>query len=89
MIDAKTERDALVRLKRIEGQIQGIQRMVEQRKYCIDIVNQITAVRKALDQVALVLTQRHINSCVTEAIRSKHGEQKVEELMETIHRFIK
>lgn len=89
MIDTKTEHDATVRLKRIEGQIQGIQRMVAQRKYCIDIVNQITAVRKALDQVALVLTHRHINSCVTEAIRSKHGEQKVEELMETIHRFIK
>ena len=89
MIDVTTERNALLRLKRIEGQIKGIQRMVQQHQYCIDVVNQITAVRKALDQVALVLTQRHINSCVAEAIRSKHGEQKVEELMETIHRFIK
>ena len=84
-----TQQDSLKRLARIEGQIKGIQRMVQEGRYCIDIINQITAIRKALDQVGLVVMRRHIDSCVSEAIRSKNGTAKVSELMSTIHQFMK
>ncbi len=81
--------DSLKRLKRIEGQVHGIQRMVEEGRYCIDILQQITAVRRALEQTALVVMRRHIDSCVSEAIRSKHGETKISELMDTMDRFLR
>ena len=80
---------ALPRLRRIEGQIRGICRMVEQRRYCIDIIQQITAARKALDQASLQIMNNHIHTCVSEAIRRREGKAKVEELMRTITRFVK
>lgn len=79
----------LPRLRRIEGQIRGITRMVEERRYCIDIVQQLTAARKALDQVSLKIMNGHINTCVSEAIRKREGEGKINELMHTIARFVK
>ena len=81
--------DSLKRLRKIEGQIQGIQRMLDERRYCIDVLQQIAAARSALDQVALQIMQGHIRSCVSEAIRQEDGEEKVEELMHAIHRFVK
>ena len=81
--------DSLKRLKRVEGQIKGIQRMVESRRYCIDILQQVTAARRALDEVALQVMRGHIDACVSDAIRHKDGAEKVEELMQTIHRFVK
>ncbi len=81
--------DLLPRLRRIEGQIRGITRMVEERRYCIDIIQQLTAARKALDQVSLKIMNGHINSCVSEAIRRQDGAKKIEELMRTITRFVK
>ena len=81
--------DSLKRLRRIEGQIQGIQRMVGQRRYCIDILQQVTAARRALDEVSLQIMRGHIDACVSDAIRHKDGPKKVEELMRTIHRFVK
>ncbi len=79
----------LPRLRRIEGQVRGITRMVEQRRYCIEIIQQLTAARKALDQVSLKVMSGHINGCVSEAIRKREGPAKVNELMQTIHRFVK
>ena len=80
---------ALPRLRRIEGQVRGITRMVEERRYCIDIVQQLTAARKALDQVSLQIMNQHINTCVSKAIRQQDGEAKIDELMQTITRFVK
>ena len=79
----------LPRLRRIEGQIRGISRMVEERRYCIDIIQQVTAARKALDQVALQMVRGHIDSCVSDAITKRDGTGKINELMQTIHRFVK
>ncbi len=79
----------LKRLKRIEGQVKGVQRMVEEGRYCIDIIQQITAARRAMEQVALSVMRRHVESCVSDAVRSKNGSAKVSELMTTIHQFIK
>ena len=81
--------DLLPRLRRIEGQIRGITRMVEEHRYCIDILQQLTAARKALDQVSLKIMNGHINTCVSDAIRRQDGAKKVEELMRTITRFVK
>ena len=81
--------DVVPRLRRIEGQIRGISRMVEQRRYCIDIIQQLTAARKALDQVSLKIMNGHINTCVSESIRKREGAGKINELMQTINRFVK
>ena len=81
--------DLLPRLKRIEGQIRGITRMVEERRYCIDIIQQLTAARKALDQVSLNIMKGHINTCVSDSIQHRDGAQKINELMDTINRFVK
>jgi len=79
----------LPRLRRIEGQVRGIARMVEERRYCIDIIQQLTAARKALDQVSLQVMNGHINTCVSESIRKREGAAKINELMRTITRFVK
>lgn len=89
MIDETVKEQALIRLRKIEGQIKGIQRMVEEEKYCIDIVNQITAVKRALEQVALMVMKRHVESCVSEAIKAGNSTAKIDELIETIDRFVR
>ena len=88
MISQEEKKDLLPRLKRIEGQIRGIQRMVEKERYCIDIINQVTAAQRALDQVSLKVMKRHIETCVSDAIKSDGGGPIIEELMETIYKFI-
>lgn len=89
MINGQTQKESLIRLKRIEGQIKGVQRMVEEEKYCVDIINQINAVRRALEQVALGIMKRHLDSCVSDAIKKDKAREKVEELMKTIDKFIR
>ena len=63
--------------------------MVEGRRYCIDIIQQLTAARRALDQVSLQIMRGHINTCVSDSIRRREGDAKISELMRTIHRFVK
>lgn len=77
------------RLKRIEGQVRGVARMVEEQRYCIDIIQQLTAARRALDETTLTILKGHINHCVSDAIKRREGAGKIDELMQTIHRFIK
>jgi DNA-binding FrmR family transcriptional regulator len=87
-----TEKSAhLARLKRIEGQVRGLQRMVEDEQYCIDILTQVSAVTKALESSALALLAEHMNHCVVEAARQGDDEakQKIDEAMATIARFVK
>ena len=90
MIDDETKVKVLGRLRRIEGQVQGIQRMVEEEKYCVDILLQLTAVEGAVEQVQRLLLGRHIESCVADAIRSgstRDRQKKVEELLDVFSRF--
>lgn len=90
MIDEDTRGKALGRLRRIEGQIQGIQRMIEEDKYCVDILLQLTAVQGAVEQVQRLLLGRHIESCVADAIRSgstRDRQKKMDELLEVFSRF--
>ncbi len=78
----------LVALRRIEGQVRGVQRMVEERKYCIDILNQIYAVKGALGRVEEKILEKHFRNCVTEAVTGsseKEKQQKMDEIFKLIH----
>ena len=85
------EKEALVkRLHRIEGQVRGIERMVEHERYCIDILTQISAATTALESVAFKILDEHVNHCVAGALESGDAEvaaEKSRELLEAVHRF--
>ena len=90
MINEESRREVLSRLKRIEGQVQGIQRMVAEEKYCVDILLQVSAVKGALEQVSKRLLGQHIESCVADAFTSgddRERERKIAELLEVFSRF--
>jgi DNA-binding FrmR family transcriptional regulator len=92
MINEEVKRKSLERLRKIEGQIRGIQKMIERESYCIDIITQLSAVESALKQVSLIIMKRHLESCVTEAMKSgkkEDKETKINELMEVFERFSK
>jgi CsoR family transcriptional regulator, copper-sensing transcriptional repressor len=78
------------RLRRIEGQVRGIEKMVSDDRYCIDIITQISAVTTALDAVALKILDDHINHCVVGALASGDEEvaaEKTREMLEAVRRF--
>ncbi len=80
--------DNLVALRRIEGQVRGVQKMVENRKYCIDILNQIYAIKGALARVEEKIIEKHFQNCVTQAIKGsskKEKQQKMGEILKLIH----
>lgn len=79
----------LARLARVEGQIRGIARMLDEGKYCIDVLDQITAARRALEKVALLVTQRHMNSCVKQAMAEGRGEGLTQELVTSLDKFLR
>jgi DNA-binding FrmR family transcriptional regulator len=79
----------MVRMRRIEGQAKGIEKMIEEERYCIDIVQQLTALSSAADEVALIILKNHIEGCVTDAIREKRGDDYIKELIATIHTAMK
>lgn len=81
--------NSLARLKKIEGQIRGIQKMIADDRYCIDIINQITAAGKALNSVSLVVMKGHLETCVSNAIQSGNSSEKIDELIDTLYRFTK
>jgi CsoR family transcriptional regulator, copper-sensing transcriptional repressor len=88
-----TEKRALIkRLHRIEGQVRGIERMVEEERYCIDILTQLSAVTTALDALGLRILGEHVNSCVAHAFASgdeQAAAEKSRELLEAVERFTK
>ncbi|MCB8957081.1 MAG: metal-sensitive transcriptional regulator [Nocardioides sp.] len=83
--------DHLKRLRRIEGQARGLQRMVEDEKYCIDILTQVSAMTKALQSFSLVLLEEHMNHCVVDAARAGDDEaqEKVTEAVAAIARLVR
>ncbi|ADL08112.1 metal-sensitive transcriptional regulator [Thermosediminibacter oceani] len=84
-----SKEDIKRRLKKIEGQIKGIQKMVEDEKYCVDILIQIAAVRAALNKVGLILFKDHTRGCVARAMNTDRQEEMIEELVEIILKFIR
>jgi DNA-binding FrmR family transcriptional regulator len=90
VLNDEAKANARGRLRRIEGQVQGLQRMIEGDAYCVDVLLQISAVQGALDQVQKLLLGRHIESCVADALRTgsrSERQQKIEELLEVFSRF--
>jgi len=86
----ETKRRALLRLKRAAGQVAGIQRMVDEDRYCVDVLLQIAAARAALDQAGKVILGSHVETCVAEAFASgtrSEREKKMDELLEVFARF--
>ena len=79
------------RLRRIEGQVRGLQRMVDEDAYCIDILTQVAAVQTALEQVAVNVLDGHVRHCVADAVADDGGEAdaKLDELMAAVRRFAK
>jgi DNA-binding FrmR family transcriptional regulator len=85
-----TKDQLLTRLRRIEGQVGGVQRMVEDDRYCIDILTQISAVNTALESLALKVLDDHVNHCVADAVASgdkKAAAEKTQELLAAVQRF--
>ena len=79
----------LNRLKRIEGQVRGIHRMVETDRYCVDILLQVAAVKSAMNQVALKLREDHTRHCVSKAIKNNSADEVIDELMDVMTRLTK
>ncbi|MCP3032829.1 metal-sensing transcriptional repressor [Halobacillus sp. A1] len=77
------------RLKRIEGQVRGIQNMVENDRYCVDILVQISAIDSALQKVGYSLMERHAKHCVSDAVRSGNGDEAMDELIKVMKQFSK
>jgi DNA-binding FrmR family transcriptional regulator len=77
------------RLRRIAGQVGGLERMVEEERYCIDILTQISAVQAALDRVSLALLDEHTRHCVVGAATAEAREEKTEELMDAVGRLLR
>ena len=79
--------EVLTRLRRIEGQVRGIHRMIEGDEYCIDVLTQLNSVQAALKAVGLGLIDDHVRHCVREALEQGGGDDKVEELVSAVARF--
>ena len=88
-IGSAHESDILERLRRIEGQVSGIRRMYEDGRYCIDVLDQLSAARAGIQAIALLVLEDHVNSCVHDAIAGGEGEAKSAEMLASIRRFVR
>jgi DNA-binding FrmR family transcriptional regulator len=77
----------LARLGRIEGQVRGVATMIEEDRYCVDVLTQISAIQSALDGAAMQLLADHTRGCVQSAIRSGRGDAAIDELMQVVRKF--
>jgi DNA-binding FrmR family transcriptional regulator len=83
------KQDLQARLRRIEGQVRGLQRMVDEDQYCIDILTQVNSATAALRAVGMGLLDDHVRHCVRESLEQGTGDEKVEELVAAVARFAK
>src|SRR4029077_12583832 len=86
-MDERLKKSQLARLSRIEGQVRGVARMIEEDRYCIDVINQVRAVRAALDKVEQEILHDHLQHCVAHAFHAgdaKDRQVKIDELMEVL-----
>lgn len=81
------KKELINRLKRIEGQIRGIQKMIEEDRYCIDVLYQVTATRAALKKLGMQMIRNHMRACVASAIRQERGEEAITELLQLLDKF--
>jgi DNA-binding FrmR family transcriptional regulator len=86
-MDDRHKQDVLARLKSVEGHLRGIQRMVEEDIYCVDVIKQTLAVQKAIDKINALVLERHLNTCVTTAIRSEDSKERERVIGEIVDVF--
>ena len=86
---AQDRDDLLARLGRIEGQARGIRKMIEDSRYCADVLQQIAALKSALDGVAMVLLEDHLKGCTADAIRDGDGHAHVREVVDIVRKFVR
>ena len=84
----KDKRELLTRLARIEGQVRGIRRLVDEEAYCLDVLQQVDAMTAATDQVALLLVEDHIQGCLAHAIETGEGPAYTDEVMTVVRRMM-
>lgn len=78
------------RLRRIEGQVRGLQKMIDEEKYCVDVLTQVSSVMAALQKVGMIILEDHIQGCVRGAIKDgTDGDRAVTELIDVVERFVK
>ncbi len=86
----KDKQDLLIRLRRMEGQLKGIQKMVEEDKYCVDVLNQLSSIMAATQKVANIIMKDHIQGCVRDALtHDDQSEEHVNELISVVEKFTK
>jgi DNA-binding FrmR family transcriptional regulator len=85
----RREAEILTRLHKASGQLAGVTAMYENGRYCIDVLDQLSAVTSAIDAVALLVLTDHVNTCVREAVTTGEADEKVEELAEAIRRYMR
>lgn len=85
----KYKKDLLTGLKTVEGQVRGISKMVEEDRYCVDILVQLAAVRARINKIGLAVMESHTRGCVTKAIQEGHGEGHINELVDILSQFVK
>lgn len=91
-VDPEIKRSVLTRLRRIEGQMRGLQKMVEEERYCADVLTQVSSVQEALRGVGRAMLHNHLRHCATEAIRSEdpgRAEGMYDELLDLIYRSVR
>ena len=79
----------LTRLRKIEGQIRGLQHMLDEGRYCIDVLTQIAAARQGLNSVGMIILERHLRGCVVDAVKTGEEERAIKELNQVLLRFIR
>lgn len=89
MLTDKEKTDLKLRLKKVAGQINGIDKMLDDGRYCVDVVQQILAARAALNRVSLIILESHAKSCVVTAIKENRAEESIDELMDVFKQFTK
>ena len=89
MIVNKEKTELRHRLKKVAGQINGIDKMLDDGRYCVDILQQIVAARAALNKVALLIIESHAKSCIVAAVKEDRGDQSIDELMNVLKQFNK
>ncbi len=85
----EVKQEATERLRKIAGQVHGIQRMIEDERYCIDILTQIAAIRAAIDKVGIMVFKGHVKTCVSHAIKQGKGDMLIDELEKTMSKFLR
>ncbi len=86
---SNSKEDLIRRLKKIEGQVKGLQRMIENDKYCVDVLIQVSAVRAAVHKVGTIVFENHSRGCLLAAVENNNKDNAIEELISVLTKFVK